>query len=64
ASAVENAIQGKPPTGRNLEGAAGHAAEGIDANGDLYASAEYRVHLATVYTGRALALAAERAAGH
>ena len=61
ASAVENAIRGKSPSARNIEEAASHAAEGIEANGDLYASAEYRAHLATIYTERALALAAERA---
>jgi carbon-monoxide dehydrogenase medium subunit len=64
ASAVEIAIRGKLPTARNLQQAASHATEGIEANGDLYASAEYRAHLATVYTQRALAAAAERAAGH
>ena len=64
ATATENAIVGKPPTARNLQQAASHAAEGIEANGDLYASAEYRVHLATVYAERALAMAAERAAGN
>jgi carbon-monoxide dehydrogenase medium subunit len=63
AGEVEKAITGKAPTAKNLQGAASHAAEGIEANGDLYASAEYRAHLATVYTERALAAAAERAAG-
>ena len=63
AGAVENAIRGKSPTARNLQEASRHAAEGMEANGDLYASADYRAHLATVYTERALATAAERAAG-
>jgi len=62
ASAVENEIRGKLPTAKNLQQAASHAAEGVEANDDLYASAEYRAHLATVYTERALAAAAERAA--
>jgi aerobic carbon-monoxide dehydrogenase medium subunit len=61
---VEDALRGKTPAARNLEKAASHAAEGIEANGDLYASAEYRAHLATVYAQRALASAAERAAGN
>jgi carbon-monoxide dehydrogenase medium subunit len=64
AATVEDAIRGKSPTARNLERAASHAAEGIEASGDLYASAEFRVHLARVYTERALADAARRAAGH
>jgi len=64
AVAVEDAIRGKSPTARNLQQAASHAAEGMEANGDLYASAEYRAHLATVYAERALATAAERAAGN
>lgn len=63
ASAVENTIRGKSPTARNIEEAASHAAEGVEANGDLYASAEYRIHLATIYTQRALAIAVERAGG-
>lgn len=63
ASAVENEIRGKLPTAKNLQQAASHAAEGVEANDDLYASADYRAHLATVYTERALAAAAERAAG-
>ena len=33
-----------------------------DALGDLYASGEFRIHLAGVYTKRALSIAAERAA--
>lgn len=64
ASAVESSVRGKSPSAKkNLEEAASHAAEGVEANGDLYASAEYRAHLATVYTQRALAIAAERARG-
>lgn len=46
-------------------GASGAAAaavvgEGIDANSDLYASAEYRLHLARVHAGRAIARALSR----
>jgi carbon-monoxide dehydrogenase medium subunit len=63
ASAVEVAITGKAPTAKNLQRAASHAAEGVEANGDLYASAEFRVHLATVYTERVLAAAAKSTAG-
>jgi aerobic carbon-monoxide dehydrogenase medium subunit len=63
AEEVEKAVTGKASTPKILQRAASHAAEGIEANGDLYASAEFRVHLAAVYTERALAAAAERAAG-
>ncbi len=62
ASEVEKVLRGKSPTAKRLEEAASHAADGVDANADLYASAEYRSHLACVYTRRALAQALERAA--
>lgn len=61
ARAVEAAITAISPSTQNLETASSHATEGIEPSGDLYASAEYRAHLAKVYTGRALALAVERA---
>src|SRR6266536_2659359 len=54
ASAVEQAIQGKSPSTKRLAEAAAHAAEGVEPNGDLFASSEYRAHLARVYTQRAL----------
>lgn len=63
AAAVESALVGKSPTAKRLEEAAAHAADGIQANSDLYASAEYRAHLARVYTRRALERAVERASG-
>ena len=50
-----------------LEGGADPAAaaavvgEGEDANSDLYASAEYRRHLAQVHAARAIAAALTRA---
>ncbi|MGA8184431.1 MAG: xanthine dehydrogenase family protein subunit M [Terriglobia bacterium] len=59
---VEKAITGKTP--KNLQQAASHAADGIEANGDLYASAEYRVHLAAVYAEKALTAAAKSAKQH
>lgn len=63
AVAVEEVLTGKPPTDRRLDEAAAVAAQGIELNGDLYASEEYRGHLARVYTRRALAKALERARG-
>jgi carbon-monoxide dehydrogenase medium subunit len=52
ASAVEDALRGKPAS--VIVEAAKHAADGTEALGDSYASAEYRQHLATVFTRRAL----------
>jgi len=53
---VENELRGKPVSA--IPDAALHAAIGVDAIGDNYASAEYRRHLATVYVRRALEQAA------
>lgn len=61
ATAVEDVLRGKSPSAKRLEEAASHAADGVEANADLYASAEYRAHLARVYTRRALEKALERA---
>ncbi|HKN32611.1 MAG TPA: xanthine dehydrogenase family protein subunit M [Terriglobales bacterium] len=52
ATAVENALGGKN-TAAIVEAAA-HAAEGVEVLSDYYASADYRRHLATVFTRRAL----------
>jgi len=56
AAGVEGAVKNGSP-----EDAAAKVAEGVDANSDLYASAEYRSHLARVYTARALHQAMARA---
>jgi aerobic carbon-monoxide dehydrogenase medium subunit len=61
ATKVENALKGNSLDAKTLAAAAAHAAHGIDVNSDLYASAEYRTQLATVYTRRALEIAATRA---
>jgi inosine-uridine nucleoside N-ribohydrolase len=60
AGQVEVALVGAAPDEQTTASAASHAAEGVDANGDIYASAEYRRHLAQVYTRRAVAEAAGR----
>jgi len=52
--AVENALAGKQLDDQTITAAASHACDGIDANSDLYASAEYRSHLAAVHTTRAI----------
>ena len=41
--------------------AAGHAADGIELNEDIHASAEYREHLTKVFALRAIRSAIERA---
>lgn len=57
------ALVGGPPTAERIAAAAGKVAASLDDPlGDLYASGEFRCHLAGVYGKRALALAAERAA--
>lgn len=61
AHGVENALAGAEPTDEALAHAAAAAADGVDANSDIHASAEYRSHLAGVLARRALALARDRA---
>ncbi len=59
AAGVESALQRKSLDQETIAAAAEHAADGVDANSDLYASADYRKHLAKVYTRRALESAAK-----
>jgi carbon-monoxide dehydrogenase medium subunit len=59
ATAVEEALVGKDAGA--VADAASHAADGIDCNDDIHASADYRAHLATVFTRRALQAAFSRA---
>ncbi len=61
AKAVEDALKGSNLDAKSLSAAAGHATDKVDANSDLFASAEYRKHLAEVYTRRALETAVSRA---
>jgi carbon-monoxide dehydrogenase medium subunit len=58
---TEAALAGKSPDETVLTQAAAQATNRIETNGDIFASAEYRGHLARVYTKRALAKAVERA---
>ncbi|MGI8635694.1 MAG: hypothetical protein ACR2KZ_09860 [Segetibacter sp.] len=53
-TATENAVSGKPLDSANIDAAANSAAEGVNINSDLFASAEYRKHLAKVFLKRAL----------
>ena len=53
-------------TGSTLDDAAigkasAEAGEGVDFNDDVHASGEYRAHLVTVFTERAIRLASSRA---
>jgi len=59
ATAVEEPLIGKGADA--VADAASHAADGIDCNDDIHASADYRAHLAVVFTRRALQAAFSRA---
>ena len=61
ATAAENALQGQAATEAVIAQAAEQATEGADALEDIHASADYRLHLARVYTKRAVLQAVERA---
>ena len=60
ANAVESALNGVTLDAQAISNAASHAADGIDINGDLFASADYRRHLASVYARRAIEAALAR----
>src|SRR6267154_4937132 len=57
---VESTINGKALDEQTIGNAAAHATDEVDVNGDLFASVEYRRHLAEVFTRRALTLAGSR----
>ena len=62
ASATEAALVGKAPSAENLAAAAARVADAVtEPMSDLYASGEYRAHLAVVLAERALAQAVSRA---
>jgi carbon-monoxide dehydrogenase medium subunit len=64
ATAAEDALTGQPPDEASVAAAAEKVAEVlVDPLGDIYASGEYRTHLAQVMARRALLKAAERARG-
>ncbi len=54
AAATEAALQGQPLTPKVIAAAAAKAADGADPDDDLYASADYKRHMATVYARRAI----------
>lgn len=57
ATAAEKALEGTSGTAADIQKAAALVAQGIDANSDIHASADYRKHLATVYAARGLTAA-------
>ncbi len=61
ATGVESALSDAVMDAKTMMAAAAHASDGVEANSDLAASADYRKHLAEIYTRRALAAAAGRA---
>jgi carbon-monoxide dehydrogenase medium subunit len=63
AVATETELQGKPLTPEVIIAAAAKAAEETDPEGDTYASAEYKRHVATVYARRAIEAAVRRSPG-
>jgi carbon-monoxide dehydrogenase medium subunit len=63
ARGTESELQGKSLTREVIAAAAARAAENADPADDTYASAEYKRHVAAVYTRRAIEAAVERAAG-
>jgi carbon-monoxide dehydrogenase medium subunit len=62
-TAVEQALVGKPAEDEAVKAAVQTVADGIDVQGDIHASPEYRAHLARVLTRRAVLQAAQRARG-
>jgi carbon-monoxide dehydrogenase medium subunit len=58
ARAVEQALQ----SGAEVDAAAAKAADGVDANADIHASAAYRKRMAAVYAARAIRAALARSA--
>ena len=62
ATAAENALEGKAGSAADIQAAAALVAQGIEANADLHASADYRKHLAVIYAAKALTAALGRIA--
>jgi len=58
----EKALEGRTGSPSEIQAVAALVGKGIDANSDLHASSEYRLHLAAVYAAKALATALGRIA--
>jgi carbon-monoxide dehydrogenase medium subunit len=61
AVASEKELQGKALNGPNIAAAAAKAAQDTDPDDDIYASADYKRHMATVLARRAIEVAVKRA---
>lgn len=61
ARGVENSLRGRRLDPSVIEAASSQIARGVDPLDDIHASAEFRAHLARVYTARAIEDAANRA---
>lgn len=59
---AEKALEGRRGSPAEIQAAANLVAQGVEANSDIHASAEYRRHLALVHAGRAVAIALARTA--
>ena len=60
-TAVEQALNGTRVDEEAVKAAVQSVADGIDVQGDIHASPEYRAHLARVLTRRAVLEAAQKA---
>jgi carbon-monoxide dehydrogenase medium subunit len=60
AANVEKLLEGTAGTAEDIRKAAAVVTEGVDVNGDLHASAEYRAHMARIYAAQALTSAMAR----
>ena len=58
---AEAVLVGKKLDDQTIAGAAAKISDGVDVNSDLYASSDYRQHLAAVHAARAIKAAASRA---
>jgi len=61
AAAVESGLTGRTLDDKTIAEASSRATDGIDVNGDLFASEDYRRHLAQVFAKRAITAATGKA---
>lgn len=59
---VENAITGRAGNPAEIQAAAALVGQDVESNSDIFASAEYRIEMARIYTARAIATALARTA--